>query len=211
MWVVKLGGSLDRDPLLAQWLALLAQLGGGRVTVVCGGGRFADEVRQAQAHWQVNDLSAHNMAVLAMAQTAYLAHGLQPALRLATRATDILRVLHSGHAALWLPLDQTRPAATPHTDWDHSADSMALDLAIALNAERLVVVKSCAIEPGSSLGQLGEAGVLDNAFASRARRAVFPIDVVHKADLAAMRSLLIGDGRAGGHGAGSSPGGAAVA
>ena len=50
MWVVKLGGSLTGDPLLPQWLALLAQLGGGRVTVVCGGGRFADEVRHAQAH-----------------------------------------------------------------------------------------------------------------------------------------------------------------
>ena len=41
MWVVKIGGSLNNDPVLTQWLELLAQLGGGRVTLVCGGGGFA--------------------------------------------------------------------------------------------------------------------------------------------------------------------------
>ena len=89
MWVVKLGGSLNSDPLLPQWLELLANLGGGRVTLVCGGGAFADEVRRAQSQWRFDDLPAHNMAVLAMAQTAYLAHGLQPELRLATSKADI--------------------------------------------------------------------------------------------------------------------------
>ena len=69
MWVVKLGGSLTTDPLLPQWLDLLAQLGGGRVTRGrAAAARFADEVRRAQAHWRFDDLAAHNMAVLAMAQ-----------------------------------------------------------------------------------------------------------------------------------------------
>ena len=79
MWVVKLGGSLIGDASLPEWLELLAQVGGGRVTIVCGGGSFADEVRRAQARWAFDDLSAHNMAVLAMAQTAWLLRGLQPA------------------------------------------------------------------------------------------------------------------------------------
>ena len=48
MWVVKIGGSLCGDPVLLQWLDLLTQLGGGRVTIVCGGGSFADEVRRVQ-------------------------------------------------------------------------------------------------------------------------------------------------------------------
>ena len=51
MWVVKLGGSLNADPLLPEWLDLLGQLGGGRVTIVCGGGSFADEVRRAHPDW----------------------------------------------------------------------------------------------------------------------------------------------------------------
>ncbi len=195
MWVVKLGGSLDRDPLLAQWLALLAQLGGGRVTVVCGGGRFADEVRNAQAHWAVDDLPAHNMAVLAMAQSAYLAQGLQPGLRLATQPAEILQVLRAGHAALWLPLDRTSTCVTPHTNWDHSADSMALQLAISLNAERLVVVKSCAVASAGSLAELVADGVLDNGFAALAQQAMCPIDVVHKTGLDTVRALLLGETR----------------
>ena len=46
MWVVKLGGSLARDPRLTAWLRMLAEFGGGRVTVVPGGADFADAVRQ---------------------------------------------------------------------------------------------------------------------------------------------------------------------
>ena len=67
MWVVKIGGSLNTDPLLPEWLELLVQLGGGRVTLVCGGGAFANEVRRAQARWRFDDLAAHNMAVTSMA------------------------------------------------------------------------------------------------------------------------------------------------
>jgi aspartokinase-like uncharacterized kinase len=195
MWVVKLGGSLNGDPLLSQWLELLVQLGGGRVTVVCGGGGFADEVRRAQSHWHFDDVAAHNMAVLAMAQTAYMAHGLQPALHLASSQAEVHQVMRSGHTALWLPYDALRDRPGPDASWGMSSDSIALDLARRLNAERLVVVKSCAIDPVASLAELGERGVLDQRFSSIAAGANFPIDLVHRAELARMRSMLIGEVR----------------
>ena len=150
MWVVKLGGSLNDNPLLAQWLELLVEIGGGRVALVCGGGRFADEVRRAQNHWRFDDLAAHNMAVLAMAQTTWMALGLQPGLRLAHNEDEIRRVLHRGHTALWMPLDHVRTEPDADTNWDHASDSIALDLARKLSAERLVVVKSCPIDPAAS-------------------------------------------------------------
>ena len=96
MWVVKLGGSLGNDPVLPQWLAMLTQLGGGRVTVVSGGGGFADEARRLQGLWQFNDLAAHNMAVLAMVQTAYQLHAIQPLLQPVARLADIPQVLRGG-------------------------------------------------------------------------------------------------------------------
>lgn len=198
MWVVKIGGSLNNDPLLPEWLGLLERLGGGRVTVVCGGGGFADEVRRAQGHWRFPDLQAHNMAVLAMAQTAYLAHGLNPALRLASSQDDIRRVLHGGHTAIWLPYDWLRERPDANATWDLSSDSIALDLARQLNAERLVVVKSCSIDPAATLAGLCDSGVLDRRFAARANGAAFPIDVVQKAELARMRSLLLGEPRTAG-------------
>jgi aspartokinase-like uncharacterized kinase len=195
MWVVKIGGSLNSDPLLPQWLELFAQLGGGRVTLVCGGGSYADEVRRAQGLWHFGDLQAHNMAVLAMAQSAYLAHGLRPELRLAKDKAELHEVLHSGHTAVWLPFDWLREHLSVNTSWELSSDSIALDLARRLNAERLVVVKSCAIDPAASLADLSASGVLDSRFAAMAAGASFPIDVMQRAELARMRSLLLGEVR----------------
>lgn len=195
MWVVKIGGSLCADPLLPDWLELLAQLGCGRVTIVCGGGGFADEVRRVQAHWEFNDLAAHNMAVLAMAQTAYQLHALNPTLQLARGKTGIARVLRQGRTALWLPLELQRDVPDAQTNWQASSDTIALDLARTLNAERLVLVKSCDIDPHLTLAQLGQAGVLDAQFAARSGGADFPIDIVHKSQLERMRSLLLGDVR----------------
>ena len=196
MWVVKIGGSLNTDPLLPEWLELLVQLGGGRVTLVCGGGAFADEVRRAQARWRFDDLAAHNMAVLAMAQSAYMAWGLNPKLQLATNEAEIRKVLHGGHTALWLPNEWLRSEPDGHTNWDNTGDSIALDLARSLNAERLVVVKSCAIEPAAGLPALAEAGILDRRFVGLADGVAFPIDVIQRAELARMRGLLLGETRA---------------
>jgi aspartokinase-like uncharacterized kinase len=195
MWVVKLGGSLNGDPLLPQWLELLGQLGGGRVTLVCGGGSFADEVRRSQAHWHFDDLQAHNMAVLAMAQSAYLAHGLNPKLQPVSTKAEVHKVLHSGHTAVWLPMEWLRDKAGPDTNWDNSADSIALDLARELNAERMVLVKSCAIDPAASLADLCAAGIVDRRFAALAGAAAFPIDVLQRTELSRIRSLLLGEDR----------------
>ena len=192
MWIVKLGGSLTSSPMLPAWLDLLAQCGGGRVTVVCGGGSFADEVRRAQAHWEFGDLSAHNMAVLAMAQTAHLMHGLNPALQLTRSKADIRRVLHTGRTALWLPFELQRDQPDANTNWEVTSDSIALDLARRMNAERLVVVKSCEVDPKASLAALTDAGVLDRRFEAMADGVSFPIDIVHHSELARMRALLLG-------------------
>ena len=197
MWIVKIGGSLNTNPMLPAWLDLLAQCGGGRVTVVCGGGGFADEVRRTQSHWRLSDLSAHNMALLAMAQTAYLMHGLNPGLQLARSNADIRRVLHQGGTALWLPFEMQRDQPDANTNWEVTSDSIALDLARRLNAERLVLVKSCQIEPKASLAQLGATGIVDARFASLADGAAFPIDIVHHGELGRVRALLLGELRCG--------------
>ncbi|MDH4050754.1 MAG: aspartate kinase [Rubrivivax sp.] len=192
MWVVKIGGSLCNDPLLPAWLELLTTLGGGRVTVVCGGGSFADEVRRAQATWEFDDLAAHNMAVLAMVQFAYQLRALNPELQAVTRGDDLRRVLQTGRTALWLPFELQRDVPEPDTHWGHTSDSIALDLAFKLNAERLVLVKSCSIDPALNFAQLGQAGIVDADFAVRSDGAAFPIEVLNKDDLARMRSLLLG-------------------
>ncbi len=195
MWVVKLGGSLYADPLLPRWLELLAQLGGGRVVIVCGGGGFADEVRRRQAQWQFDDLAAHNMAVLAMAQGAFMLQGMQPALRLAGNEADIRRGLRGGHTVVWAPYELLREQPDAQTNWEHTSDSIALALAQRLNAERLVIVKSCDVEEEATLTELGTAGILDDGFAAGATGAGFAIDIVQREQLGLVREqLLTGSG-----------------
>jgi len=194
MWVVKLGGSLQADPLFPQWLELLAQLGGGRVTVVCGGGAFADEVRRQQAHWRFDDVAAHNMAVLTMAQNAYMLRALNPALQMVSNEAAIRRVLRKGQAAVWQPFELLREVPDANTNWDVTSDSIALALAQRLNAERLVLVKSCAVDGSLSLPELGAAGVVDRRFAATAGEAPFPIEIVHREELARVRGLLLAGG-----------------
>jgi 5-(aminomethyl)-3-furanmethanol phosphate kinase len=195
MWVVKLGGSLYRDALLPGWLELLAQLGGGRVVIVCGGGSFADEVRQHQAQWQFPDLAAHNMAVLAMAQGAFMLQGMQPALRLAGSEHEIRRGLRGGHTVVWAPYELLREEPDESTHWGHTSDSVALALARRLNVERLVLVKSCEIEEAASLAELAAGGVVDSSFAPAAESAGFAIDIVQREQLDLVREqLLAGSG-----------------
>ncbi|WP_119157332.1 aspartate kinase [Caldimonas tepidiphila] len=193
MWVVKIGGSLNRDALLPQWLELLGTLGRGRVVLVPGGGAFADEVRAAQRHWSFDDVAAHNMAVLGMAQTAMLLRGLAPALQPVLREADFRKVLRQGGTALWMPLQLLREQADELTSWEVTSDSLALWLARRLNAERLVLVKSCEMDAAASFGELAQAGALDGRFAALAADAAFPIELLHRGELERMRALLIGE------------------
>jgi len=200
MWVVKIGGSLtqampgDNAPL-QRWLELLTQLGGGRVAIVPGGGGLADNVRKLQARWHFDDVAAHNMAVLAMAQNAYLMRAVQPSLQLASSEAEIRHVLRKGLAAVWMPTEARRERPDETTSWQVSSDSLALGLAKRLNAERLIVVKSCEIDKRLSLEQLGASGIVDARFASLAESAAFPIDVMQHDELPRMRSLLLGEVR----------------
>ena len=190
MWVIKLGGSLARDPGLVDWLRLAAELGGGRVVVVPGGAAFADAVRAAQAHWGFDDVAAHNMAVLAMAQTAFMLQAIEPRLVLARQDAQIRRALRAGRAALWLPLGLMRAAPDALTSWEVTSDSLALWLARRLHAERLVVVKACPVEPSRTLAELGAAGVLDARFADWAQEAPFSIDIIHRTQTDRVRAWL---------------------
>jgi len=188
--VVKLGGSLNEDALLPAWLSLLAEHGGGRAVLVPGGGRYADQVRRAQAHWGFDDLAAHNMAVLAMAQSAYQWAALAPHLVLAETDDALERALAKGHTPLWLPLDRRRTRPDARTHWDASADTLAFDLALRLRATRLVLVKSCEIPPTASLTELCASGVIDRSLAALARDAELPVAVLPRTGLGKMRALL---------------------
>lgn len=189
MWVLKLGGSLNAQPVLRDWLRLAAAEA-GRIVVVPGGGAFTAQVRAAQAQWRFDELAAHRMAVLGMAQTALMLAALEPALALATEAAAIEAELARGRAVVWLPLDVMSDWPGVEPGWGVSADSLALWLAQRLGAEGLLLVKSCRIEPGRSLAELQASGVLDAQFPARAAQAALPIELLAHDEAARARRLV---------------------
>ncbi|SAK69479.1 Amino acid kinase family protein [Caballeronia fortuita] len=191
MWVVKIGGSLSHDPALREWLTRLWEVGGGRVVIVPGGGDFADAVRQYQQEWHFDDLAAHNMCLLAMAQYAILMQGVVPELVLASNEERIRRALRDGRVAVWVPTDLMRATPDSMTNWDTTSDSLAAWLSSLLNAERLVIVKSCDVGAGVPLDVLAARGILDRRFTAYVRDANYIVEVFCKSDLDVVRDRLL--------------------
>jgi 5-(aminomethyl)-3-furanmethanol phosphate kinase len=190
MWVVKIGGSLSHDPALREWLMRVWQVGGGRVVIVPGGGDFADAVRQYQREWRFDDLAAHNMCLLAMAQYAILMQGVLPELVLASNEEHIRRALRDGRVAVWVPTDLMRTTPDAMTNWDTTSDSLAAWLSTTLNAERLMIVKSCAIDANASLDMLAANGIVDTRFTSYVRDANYVVDVLSKDDVDRLLNVM---------------------
>lgn len=172
--VIKFGGSLLQGNELAPCLDVVEQLAGQKI-IVPGGGLFADQVRAAQACWQFNDKTAHQMAVLAMQQMALLLQSLKPQFSLLERLDIALPDI-----SIWSPfiddLDQAGIAAS----WDITSDSLAAWLAAQLNAEQLILIKSATIDPKLSLEQLQQQGIIDPAFCQFAQALNCPIRVIDK-------------------------------
>ncbi|MDR5857186.1 aspartate kinase [Caballeronia sp. LZ062] len=191
MWVVKIGGSLSHDPALREWLTRLWELGGGRVVIVPGGGDFADAVRQYQCEWRFDDLAAHNMCLLAMAQYAILMQGVLPELVLASNEQRIRRALREGRVAVWVPTDLMRTSPDSMTNWDTTSDSLAAWLSTTLNAERLMIVKSCEIEAHAPLETLAARGIVDRRFPAYVKDANYLVEVFSKREASVVRDRLL--------------------
>lgn len=195
MWVVKIGGSLASDRLLADWLEQLNGLGGGRVVIVPGGGSYADGARLAQHEWRLDDVAAHNMAILGMCQFAFMLQGLCPDLILAADEHELERAVRSGRVALWMPLQLLRRDADELTTWDVTSDSLALWLANRLNAERAILVKSCPVPlttpAADAWTALAADGIVDRRFPTLAASAPYPIHLLERTQLLRLRELLL--------------------
>ncbi|GJH05714.1 aspartate kinase [Paraburkholderia terrae] len=191
MWVVKIGGSLSHDPSLRDWLTQLWEVGGGRVVIVPGGGDFADSVRVYQQEWQFDDLAAHNMCLLAMTQYALMMQAVLPDLVLATNEELIRRALRKGKVAVWMPVSLMRVTPNAMTNWDTTSDSLAAWLSTSLNAERLMVVKSCPVGANVPLVTLASNGVIDASFVHYVKEANYEVELFSKTDVALVRDRLL--------------------
>jgi 5-(aminomethyl)-3-furanmethanol phosphate kinase len=155
--VVKLGGSYAFSALLRAWLRALE--GARGVVLVPGGGPFADVVREAQPRMGFNDVAAHRMALLAMAQFAEAIATLGRGFVVVEQRTTIEGALEAGNVPVFCPWPMLRDAAEVPCSWDVTSDSLAVWLATVIDARAVVLIKHVNAAAG------GEArGLLDAAF-----------------------------------------------
>lgn len=173
MRVVKLGGSLLETSKLFDCLKhIITQ--NQKTVVVCGGGVFADCVRNAQKKWQFNDVAAHEMALLAMQQNALMCQSLQPEFSLFSKAQDF----QQQHFSIWLPDISELNVDNIAPSWEITSDSLSAWLAKKLKAEKLIVVKPDKIEPSDTPYDLMELEIVDDAFPDFVENAPFELEVM---------------------------------
>lgn len=171
MRVVKLGGSLLESGKLFDCLSHVAAQNQHTV-VVCGGGVFADTVREAQKKWHFDDVAAHEMAILAMQQTVILCQNLQPEFALVSKTSEF----KNHPLAIWLPALEELTEIKP--SWNVTSDSLAAWLAKKLDANELVIVKSCEIDSALSVAELTEQFIVDSEFSNFVAKAKFDLKVI---------------------------------
>ncbi|MBY6243280.1 aspartate kinase [Methylosinus sp. Sm6] len=167
--VAKLGGSLWTQPdALRGWLAALLRYA-GPLTIVPGGGPFADAVREAQAKLRFSDAAAHEMAIMGMEQYALALADLEPGLVMVSTPREAALAHRRGAAALWRPVAMTRSAPQIPASWDMTSDSLAAWHAREAGAEALLLIKSVDVAIHSARANVSDG---TGAPASPSRREV---------------------------------------
>src|SRR5262249_17943390 len=144
--VVKVGGSLFDHPRLGPGLrAYLDSLGPARALLVPGGGIVADAVRQLDRVHNLGEEASHWIALRAMEVTGeFLARLIgDESPRIAIRGLDFQDLPHS---------------------WAVTSDSIAARAAVVYGAERLVLLKSVDVPPGTPWEAAAERGWVDPHF-----------------------------------------------
>lgn len=159
MAVVKLGGSTAYHAEMQGWISAVAG-SSGPLVLVPGGGPFADQVRDAQAHMRFSDQAAHSMAILAMEQMGLALIDMHPRFVAARSISAIEASLADGCIPVWLPYELCRQAGDIPENWDMTSDSLSAWLARQIGAETLLLVKQTDAL-ADSVEALTEAGVVD--------------------------------------------------
>jgi aspartokinase-like uncharacterized kinase len=164
--VAKVGGSLYDDPRLGPGLRKWLTEQGEPVTLVPGGGAFADAVREVDRVHDLGEEASHWLAIRSLSVAAQFLETL-----IGPLLTDHpIRVLDCYDFF-------RRHDITPHT-WAVTSDSLAAAVATQLAARKLVLLKSVDV-PAISWAEAAANGWVDMHFPTVVNGAAFAIEVVN--------------------------------
>jgi aspartokinase-like uncharacterized kinase len=177
MVVVKVGGSLFDWPAMGSRLQEWGTaLDSAQIVFVPGGGAGVNVVRNLDQTHQLGEEAAHWLALRVMTLNAhFLAKILAP---LKAKVVGDLEQCRLAWAKEALPIvdafafclaDENHSGHLPHT-WSATSDSIAARVAIRLNAQRLIILKSREVPKGDEWMNPA-AGLVDPVFAALIRQA----------------------------------------
>lgn len=187
--VVKVGGSLAETGRLKEVLAILAGAT-RRVTVVAGGGQFADKVRDLQTMMRFDDRIAHRLAILGMHQMAEVYFSLEPRFAPAETTEEFALAHAAGRIPVWLPLRMCETDETLPADWTITSDGLAARLAERLGRLPLVLLKSITVDATLSAAALADDDIVDPVFPEIVARARLDWRILGPEDGDALAAIL---------------------
>ena len=167
--VVKVGGSLlcrpEIGPLLQAWLDSLET---AHTVLIAGGGEQVEAIRVADTNQQLGQSASHWLAIEAMQQTAQQLSALIPEATFIKTFSELRQQLESSGITI-LDVHQFMREEEPNfpglslpEHWDVTSDSIAARLAVVLQANELVLLKSCSSASCQmSLKALADSGYVD--------------------------------------------------
>lgn len=174
---------------LNKWLSIIVEFGRGKLVIVPGGGSFAAQVREAQKKWRFDDKAAHQMALLAMEQTAHLLKSIEPDLSLTDSIKDIEDIVNQNKVPVWLPCKIIDRSQELSSNWDVTSDSLALWLAGKLKAEHTMLVKSLSAS-NKNARQLSDFDMVDKAFPEFVKKSESGLWWLEENDMGVFKKML---------------------
>ena len=141
--VIKVGGSLAEKPCILTTLCnKLDELSKRHsLTVVPGGSKFADIVRNFDQKYKLSSDSAHKMAILGMDQFGLLLSQIIPNSCTTYSLSDAKQLSEGKTVPIILPTKLLFKEAPFEPSWDVTSDSIAAYVASQLNTVKLILVK----------------------------------------------------------------------
>lgn len=134
-WVVKLGGSLFHEDAVKFCKSLV----GKNILVVCGGGEFANKIREYDAEMEFSDSVSHKTAILCMDILGMLVVDKVDGAEAVYSLEDAKKVLNDGKLPILLPSRLFEYLDPLEHSWNVTSDSIAVYISWLLKTKILIV------------------------------------------------------------------------
>ena len=190
-WAIKIGGSLYGSQYLVEWLRAVSDCETKKIIIIPGGGPFADQVRNADEKYNLDQVRAHDMAIMAMQQYGSLLASLCPAVVTANTSDKIQLAWEHSKVVVWEPYEMLRDECELEKSWDITSDSITIWLASKLGLENVLLVKSSKyVLEYRDIDELTQLNCVDPGFKELVNQSGITLHILHKSQAKEFELLI---------------------